>query len=308
MSINEETRGLISDNPSQTGGKGAPMIKTIVVPATGGDRDRAVFPAALAVARAFDAHIDFLHIRVDAVALAATMTAEGGSGVMVSSLIDRIEEDSDRREALAKAAFDAFCSREGVPLADKPSGGKALSAAWRREVGAEPDWIVAYGRAADLVVLGRAGEADGAGSATLEAALIDGGRPILLPPSAPLSALPDKVAIAWKDVPEAARAATAALPFLMRAKEILVLAVEEEGAAAEPAERLAAALAWRSCPVVLRRLPPGGAGERLLAEAKKEKALLVMGGYGHSRLREWVFGGVTRRVLQGAEVPVLIAH
>src|SRR5579859_7834927 len=50
-------------------GKGAPMIKTILVPATGDDRDAAVFAAALAVARAFAAHLDFLHVRVDAVAL-----------------------------------------------------------------------------------------------------------------------------------------------------------------------------------------------------------------------------------------------
>ena len=286
------------------------MIKTILVPATGDDRDAAVFAAALAVARAFAAHLDFLHVRVDAVALAATMTAEGGSGVMVSGLIDRIEEDSDRREAAAKSAFDGFCARAGLALADSPSASEAPSAAWRRETGAEPDWLVAHGRAADLIVLGRPGAGDGTGSGTLEAALIDSGRPILLAPAAPLSGLPDKVAIAWKEVPEAARAATAALPFLARAREILVLTVEEEGAPAEPAERLARALAWRGAAVSLHRLPPGaeGAGETLLAEATKAGALLVMGGYGHSRLREWVFGGVTRRVLRNTEVPALIAH
>jgi nucleotide-binding universal stress UspA family protein len=284
------------------------MIKTILVPATGAERDAAVFAAALCLARAFDAHVDFLHVRVDAVALAATMTADGGSGMVVGGLIDRIEEDSDRREEKAKAAFDGFCTRAKLGIADSPAGSKALSAAWRREVGAEPDCIVAQGRAADLIVLGRPDEEDGAGS--LEAALIDSGRPVFLPPAVPLSGLPEKVAIAWKDVPEAARAVTAAMPFLALAKQILVLAVEEKGAAAEPAERLAKALAWRGRPVAVRRLAPGaeGAGEALLAQAKTEGALLVMGGYGHSRFREWVFGGVTRRVLRGADVPVLIAH
>ncbi|HEV2302679.1 MAG TPA: universal stress protein [Stellaceae bacterium] len=286
------------------------MIKMILVPATGDERDAAVFAAALAVARAFDAHIEFLHIRVDAVALAATMTAEGGSGMMVSGLIDRIESDSDQREAAAKAGFDGFRGREGLALADSSSGPKALSASWRREIGVEPDWLVTYGRVADLIVFGRSGEGNGASSGSLEAALIDSGRPIFLPPAAPLAALPDKVAIAWKETREAARAVTAALPFLARAKEILVLVVEEEGAAAEPADRLAAALAWRGCPVSVRRLAPAaeGAGEALLGEAKKAGAMLVMGGYGHSRLREWVFGGVTRRVSQSAEIPVLIAH
>lgn len=83
-------------------------------------------------------------------------------------------------------------------------------------------------------------------------------------------------------------------------------AMEEEGAA-----RLMAALRWRGFTVSMRRLEPGcsqGAAETLLAAAGREPCLLVMGGYGHSRLREWAFGGFTQRVLNHAEIPVLITH
>ena len=60
----------------------------------------------------------------------------------------------------------------------------------------------------------------------------------------------------------------------------------------------------------VRRLKPGppGAAETSLAAAREQAALLVMGGYGHSRLREWIFGGFTQRILREAEIPVLIVH
>src|ERR1700726_2139126 len=77
------------------------MIKTILVPATGSDTDDAVFMSALAVARAFEAHIDFLHVRVDAGAMAAAMASDG-SGAMITGLVDRIEQEADEREEKAK--------------------------------------------------------------------------------------------------------------------------------------------------------------------------------------------------------------
>ena len=72
-----------------------------------------------------------------------------------------------------------------------------------------------------------------------------------------------------------------------------------------------AGLRWHDVPVSVRHLQPAAdrAGpETLLSAAAEHKALLVMGGYGRSRLREWIFGGFTLHVLRGAEVPILLAH
>ncbi len=74
------------------------MIKTILVPATGGDGDPSVFASALAVARRFGAHLEFLHVRPDAAAVAVSMAADGGGATMVGSLITRLEEEADQRE------------------------------------------------------------------------------------------------------------------------------------------------------------------------------------------------------------------
>jgi nucleotide-binding universal stress UspA family protein len=162
------------------------------------------------------------------------------------------------------------------------------------------------------LVIGRPSDPQRTPSDTLEAALIDGGRPLLIPPSAPMAALPDTIVIAWKATPEAARAVTAAMPFLSIARQIVIMTVAEDDTAMEEegAARLMAGFRWHGFPVSVRRLDPGaqGAAETLLAAAREEAALLVMGGYGHSRLREWIFGGFTQQILHAAEIPVLIAH
>jgi nucleotide-binding universal stress UspA family protein len=287
------------------------MIKTILVPATGSDSDTAVFASALAVARAFAAHLEFLHVRPDAEAMAVAMASDGGGATMVGGLIDRLEEEADEREEKANRLFQSFCEREGLALRDVPPGPQGPSARWLREIGAEPYWVAEHGRAADLLVIGRPGEDEGVSLDTIEGALIDSGRPLLIPPAAPLTALPETVAIAWKATPQAARALTAASPFLSMAKQIVVLTVvEDQRAPEDDADRLMTGLRWHGVPVSVRHLQPDrhNAADTLLSAVAEHAALLVMGGYGHSRLREWIFGGFTLSVLRGAEVPVLMAH
>jgi nucleotide-binding universal stress UspA family protein len=288
------------------------MIKTILVPATGSDSDKAVFASALTVARTFAAHLEFLHVRPDAAATAVAMASDGGGATMVGSLIDRLEEEASQREEKAKQLFQGFCEREGLALPDAPPGPVGPSAQWLREVGAEPYWVAEHGRAADLLVIGRPGEDEGVSLDTIEGALIDSGRPLLIPPAAPLTALPETIAIAWKATPQAARALTAASPFLQIAEQIVILTVgEDQRPPEEEADRLMAGLRWRGVPVSVRHLKPAANSsgpEILLSAAAEHAALLVMGGYGRSRLREWIFGGFTLHVLRGAEVPVLMAH
>src|SRR5271167_2997686 len=237
------------------------MIKTILVPATGSDRDSAVFASALAVARAFAAHLEVLHVRPDAAATAVAMASDGGGATMVGSLINRLEEEASQREEKAKQSFQGFCEREGLALRDAPPGPPGPSAQWLREIGAEPFWVAEHGRAADLLVIGRPGEDEGVSLDTIEGALIDSGRPLLLPPPAPLTALPETVVIAWKAAPQAARALTAALPFLSIAKQIVILTVaEDQRAPEEEADRLMTGLRWHGVPVSVRHLQPDARG------------------------------------------------
>src|SRR6516164_36313 len=118
------------------------MIKTILVPAMGTDTDRGVFASALAVARPFGAHLDFLHTRIDAATIAATIAPEVRSARVVTDLINRIEEEAEQREQKAKQLFESFCQREGLALAETPPGPSAPSARWLREIGSESYWLL----------------------------------------------------------------------------------------------------------------------------------------------------------------------
>jgi nucleotide-binding universal stress UspA family protein len=220
-----------------------------------------------------------------------------------------LEEEADQREKEANQQFQSFCQREALALCDAPPAPPGPSARWFREIGAEPYWVTEYGRAADLLVIGRPGK--GGSLETIEGVLVDSGRPLLIPAATPLAAVPETVVIAWKATREAARAVTAALPFLQIAKQIVIITVAEDHSTLEnEAERLMAGLRWRGVPVTVRHLQPEGhnAADKLLTAAREHAALLVMGGYGHSRLREWIFGGFTQHVLRGCEMPVLMAH
>jgi nucleotide-binding universal stress UspA family protein len=292
--------------------EGNQMIKTILVPANGNDTDAGVFASAVAVARPFGAHLDFLHVRIDAATFAATITPEVGSAQVVADLIKRMEEESQQAEERAKQHFERFCGREGMAIAISAPAPSTPSAGWVTKSGSVPYWLVEYARAADLLIIGRPGNDQIAPSDALESALLHCGRPLLIPPSSPMTAVPDTVVIAWKATPEAARAVTAAMPFLSLAKRVVVVTVAEDETTMEEegASRLMASLRWHGWPVSSLVLQPKtkGAAETLLLAAREQHALLVMGGYGHSRLREWIFGGFTQRVLREAEVPVLITH
>ena len=277
-------------------------MKTILVPATGTDSDAMVFQAALDVARLFGGHIDFLHARMSPGDLAADLAVDGVAGLSVG-IIEKLDEQGAQQEAKARGAFDRFVQREGL-------GSGAVSTSWHCELGREEDWVPEYGRTSDLTIVGRPTKDDGASLVTQEAALLESGRPILIPAGRPVA--PDSIAIAWKPTREAARAVAAATPFLTKAKRVVILTVSEEGHEdAACATRLQAALRRHHAAVDLRQLEADArpAAQALLAEANALGAgLLVMGGYGHGRLREWVFGGVTEYVLRAAAMPVLMAH
>jgi nucleotide-binding universal stress UspA family protein len=287
------------------------MIKTILVPATGNQADDAVFTSALAVAHAFNAHLGFLHVRVDAAGMVAAMATDGSGAVMVSGLVERIDEEAAQREDTARQLFQRFCERERLVIAETPTGNQLPSAQWLRQTGVEAYWVREYGRAADLLVTGHPANDQGVSIDTIEAALVGTGRPVLIVPATPLISLPETIVIAWKAAPQAARAVSAAMPFLSNAKQILIVTVaEEQGLSDEEGARLMNSLAWHGLNASTRHLKPDqlSAADTLLASAAEQSALVVMGAYGHSRLREWIFGGFTEHVLRGSPVPVLMMH
>ncbi len=288
------------------------MFRYILVPATGRDADLPVFHAAAGMARATRGHVVFLHVRLDAQHVVAAVAAgDLGGTADLGDLLQSLEQAAAETEARAREQVLAFCMHENLVLADSPLAERP-SATWLLRTGDECRETAAHSRAADVTVLGRQRETGTADLRMLQTVLLDSGRPILIAPDRPARHIGRHVAIAWKDTPEAARAVAFALPSLGAAERVTIVSVEEDARTTDKAcERLRQALIWHNTATIVRHVKADGSepAEALLAAVAAQGAdLLVMGGYGHSRLREVVFGGVTRRVLQAAEVPVLMAH
>ena len=289
------------------------MIKTILVPASGEADDESTFATALEAARLVDGHLTFLHVRSDpAELLAAPSEGDLATGLSLPGFLSAYKREAHARAERAKRTFERLSRRAHLPQLDTPSRAGGPSAEWREVRGHLTERLIAESRFHDLLVL-RAGKgASALSSDDIGAILIAAGRPLLLAPTAPPKPMSGTAVVAWKETAEAARALAAAMPLLAKAEKIVVLSVTEgHEPAGSSLKRLAAQLAWHGLKTSARRIEAGksGAAEALVAAAAKlEAGLLVAGGYGHSRLRELIFGGVTQRLLKGTGVPVLLFH
>lgn len=289
------------------------MIRTILVPVMGDDGDEARLATAVAAARSFDAHIACLHIRADpAEIFASAASADVGAVLAMPQLTKALAAEDEAREQRALQAFRRVCQREKIAVVEAPPGPASISAAWHEMTGDGVEQIIWRARFCDLLVLGRARDDRGLKPETIGTIFMKAGRPVLLAAAKAPVSLTDTIAIAWKDSPEAARAVTAAMPFLSKAGQIVILVVDEgEQSSYESLDRLIEELKWHGISPKGKRIvaKPRGGPEAMLAGVKNLRAdLLVMGGYGHSRARERVLGGYTRHALKQAELPVLLCH
>ena len=297
--------------------KGEAMYKSILVPTMGFSSDPVALETAVLLARTFKGHLECVHVRPDSQqilvqAAGYDMGMGMGTQMVMGDLIDVLQREDAKRTERAQKTFEAFCKRESVPLADAPTGETVATAAWREVSGRESDILVAEARVHDITVFGNVTALGSLARTIAGTILINGGRPLLLTgPRAPKQ-IGKSVVVAWKPSPEAARAVSAAMPILADAAKVTIATIaESEEDSANSAEALASSLRWQGINADISYMahPAGPAQDTLLQCAKEVKAdLLVMGAYGHSRLSEFVFGGVTRHMLGGAPIPVLLVH
>lgn len=238
---------------------------------------------------------------------AAVTTAETFAvGAGIREVIEAQQSELERTEAHHRALFDDIVRRYGI---GSRSEWRSLSY-WSGEVG-----VQAYD--ADLVVATRPQRADQVANPPdlAESLVLSSGRPIILfPPGGTVSRV-SRILVAWNATRESIRATADALPLLVKADAVEILVVDSQnqraGHGREPGADIARHLARHGAHVEVRRMSPGGqdVAHLLLSRAAAFRAdLVVMGAYGHSQLREWIFGSVTRTVLYKAGVPVLMSR
>jgi len=276
----------------------------------GGPGSAAIARAALQLGETFAARVELLHVEVSEEE-AIPIVAEGMTAGAVGQMLESLAEQREARAKLAQTLYQTLCVDAGVPTCgpDEAAEPGRFRVAFRRVAGRESDELARRGRLADLVIVGGATAEEGFSQA-VETAIFSTGRPLLMIPQTLPESLGRSIAIAWDGTVGSARAAGEALPLLRRAETVTVMTADMEKTGAKPsaladylAEHGISAQTWAFLP------ENGGLGERLLAEAAKSGAdTLVMGAYGHGRLREMVLGGVTQSVTAKSEITVFMAH
>ncbi|MEW6147659.1 MAG: universal stress protein [Bradyrhizobium sp.] len=259
-------------------------------------QDEGQIAVAEAVANGFGAAL----LGVSAIATDPPFVAEG-------VIIEQTTADDLERMRATLSAKEAWFRRIVRLPSDKVE--------WRWTIGFPTEFLVEQSRAADLVVV-RRGRPKTKSSHYLDApgAMLRLGRPILSVPDGVTRLSGDRIVVGWKDSREARLAVRDALPLLTRASEVTITEVctsSEQDAARDRLRDVAGYLGRHgvSCRHEVRvhtAEPDAGYLVRLAADVGAD--LIVTGGYGHSRLGEWVFGGMTQSLLQDAPVCLLMSH
>ncbi len=279
-------------------------MKTILVPTEQNAGMASALDTALLLAQKFESCIEGFPLR-PAVTNVVAMDPDAGLTMVA------VKENDAEMVRQAEDLFRSFMERHGVKWrADQAAA--SLSWAWNPAAPSGHDFVGSYGRVFDVIVLARPGEEwQSPSMVTLESALFESGRPVLIaPPAAPRS-LATHVLIAWNRSTEQARATAFAMPLLRLAERITILTVEGSTVAGPSGVELARSLKMNGIDAEPISITPGkvSAGETILNKAAELGCdLIVKGAYTQSRLRQMIFGGATRHILANAKLPVLMAH
>lgn len=285
-------------------------MRTILLPFRDEDAAESAFATAALMAKRFGSYVEGLL----AVAAPHMFGRDfGGRYIAVNpALISEMAKEWRGVADKARSRFNGVVERHGIPMQSLTRIVDGPSADWREMEGREAEVVAEYGRLFDLIVVGRYVGGDlGAGEATIESALFESGRPVLVAPNQAPNALGQTVVIAWNRSTETARTVAMGMPLLTAAERVIVLSVDGWVFPGPPGEALADHLVRAGVNATAETVRPDGRsnGEAILEEAQARGAdLLFKGAYTHTRFRQLVFGGATRQVLVAAKLPVLMAH
>lgn len=285
-------------------------IKTILVPLDGSETSRNALDAAFIIGHDLSAHVEALHVATDPKD-AVPLLGEGMSAAIIEEMIQLAEAESIERKGRAEALFEDARTRYGLEIKESPPSDAGGSTVLTHMVGREDEITALKGRLSDLIVASRPSmDSEATLAMTINAALFETGRPVLVVPPKTQEVIGRKIAVSWNGSAEAARAVAAAMPLLARADSVVILTAENDSTSANLPLQLETYFSWHGIKADIRNLPGGSqVGEVLLEDCRTIGTdLLVMGAYTHSRMRQLILGGVTKHIMSEADLPVLMAH
>lgn len=299
------------ENDATTQAEVVMSVRTILVPVTGTDAGLPSLEAAFMLAAHLGAHVEGLHARRN-VRDALAYIGEGMTGAMIEELITTAEQESTANAQRARQDFTTACESAGFEQTERSAKPGEQTAHLMIETGAEDELVALRGRVADLIVVMRASKDDDPIlRTTLEGAMLESGRPLLVVPPKGVHEPLTSGAIAWNGSAEAARTVAHALPLLAKAERVAVILIEEGLRPGPSADDLIAYLRRHDITATTHAMKSDhhATGEALLNDAREMNAgFLVMGAYTHSRLRRMIMGSATEFVLSEADLPVFMMH
>ncbi len=277
------------------------MIRSIFFPVLVGQISETGLVAACDLAREHDAHV------VAVICISAVTPVAAAWTYYPMAVYETLSEAAKTTSSKLHVELGERLSRAGVSYETHVSDTIWMTTS---EIAA------VHARYCDITVFGRLTGAD----ARLESGffadlLLQSGRPLLMVPANATARMTDSTVIAWKPTREATRAVHDALPLLRKSKSVQIVAIDPKVGDQQhgelPGADIAAHLVRHGLRVEVVACPRSGAtaGATILRHAREQGAgLLVAGGYGHRRMREYVFGGVTKTLFDEADLPVLFSH
>ncbi|MGU3664015.1 universal stress protein [Methylobacterium sp. A49B] len=284
-------------------------LRCLLVPTAPGIDATHRLDAALRLGRRLQAHIGVAFMAPGPEHVLAGMAS---LVPMDCATIEAIARGVREAATEGKAVLEAWCRREGVPLVTKAERLDATFVTWTEYAGEVEPLLTLAGRVNDLVVVDRPDPARSFTGRALDTALFSVGRPTLMVGDTIPYDLLDHVVVAWNGSLEATRLISQSITLLHEAARVTVVHARTERFEEARAADLCAYLRWHGIVAEAVNLPvedetPVGAA--ILAEAERRNAsMLALGAYTHSRVREFLLGGVTRHVIENARIPVLMAH
>jgi nucleotide-binding universal stress UspA family protein len=256
--------------------------------------DPAAFDLAAKLAKGFGARL--VGLEPPSYGVMSMAWADAGMGAPIGG---GLAEDAEERQRVA-AVRQAFDSRA-----------MGLTSEWRAADDSGPTAIGIIGRAYDLIVMPQPGALPKMPESVFETALFDSGRPVLVVPPRFSGMVGKKILFAWNGSTESARAISLAMPVMSRAEAIDVLSVDGAMVPGPSAAEIADSLRSHGLNVASQHVKPGtrSAGQTIVDTAIAGGCdLIVKGAYTQSRLRQMIFGGMTRHLIMQSPLPVLFSY
>ena len=237
---------------------------------------------------------------------------EGVSAGVIQEIMDASRDAANRAAAVARGNLDGAAKAAGASVFDGGQAGNGVGASFHVRDGMLEDVLTEEARLSDLVVFETPSQnKEAILQSALESVLLNGRKPLLIVPHQASKIVGAKAAIGWDGGAAAAHAISGSIPLLARAEGVEILNVTTGPIDTVQMDRLRDYLRLHGLSVVEHGINPGSqsTASALIDGAQRAGAgLLVIGGYGHSRLREMVLGGVTRHVFANATMPIFMAH